>query len=76
MEVGTENKQRRGQHCYEGYMYTKKDKKKTRIQWGCTQIKSRPCKGAITTSLTLEDVSVAVVHSHDGDLSTVEAEKL
>ncbi|XP_063869162.1 uncharacterized protein LOC135105089 [Scylla paramamosain] len=28
------------------------------------------------TSLTLDDVRVTVVHSHDGDLSSVEAEKL
>ena len=62
--------------CYEGYMYTKRDTKKTRIRWECTQRKSRPCKGAITTSLTLDDVRVTVAHSHDNDNSSVEAEKL
>lgn len=50
--------------------------KKKYIQWECMQRKSRPCKGAIRISLTLDDVRISLVHSHDGDHSSVEGEKL
>lgn len=43
--------------CHNGYMYTKKACKKTRIRWECSFRKGLQCKGAATTSLQVNFTS-------------------
>ncbi|KAL8621870.1 hypothetical protein ACOMHN_046074 [Nucella lapillus] len=61
---------------YQGFLYTKKATKKTRIRWECSQRKGLSCKGAITTNLNNEDIQVSTMHSHEGDPHAVEVVKL
>ena len=39
--------------CYDGYTYTKKAAKRTRIRWECSKRKNKNCLGACTTSLSV-----------------------
>ena len=37
--------------CLDGYMYTKKSTKASKIQWECSQKRSKQCKAVFFTSL-------------------------
>ncbi|KAL8577941.1 hypothetical protein ACOMHN_011937 [Nucella lapillus] len=57
MEIVTSNKGG-AKISYQGFLYTKKATKKTRIRWECSQRKGLSCKGAITTDLNNEDIQL------------------
>ncbi|KAL8579984.1 hypothetical protein ACOMHN_054106 [Nucella lapillus] len=75
MEIVTSNKGG-AEISYQGFLYTKKATKKTRIRWECSQRKGLSCKGAITTDLNNEDIQVSTMHSHEADPHAVEVVKL
>ncbi|KAL8590500.1 hypothetical protein ACOMHN_010936 [Nucella lapillus] len=75
MEIVTSNKGG-AEISYQGFIYTKKATKKTRIRWECSQRKGLSCKGAITTDLNNEDIQVSTMHSHEADPHAVEVVKL
>ncbi|KAL8567872.1 hypothetical protein ACOMHN_058994 [Nucella lapillus] len=75
MEIVTSNKGG-AKISYQGFLYTKKATKKTRIRWECSHRKGLSCKGAITTDLNNKDIQVSTIHSHEADPHAVEVVKL
>ena len=61
---------------YEGYLYTKKATKPTRIRWECSERKAHSCKGAVTTDLQLGDLRCTSTYSHPSSLSVIDASKV
>lgn len=61
--------------CLDGYMYTKQVTRKDRVRWRCVK-RVTNCKGAISTSLQLEDIRKEQRHNHDGNPMEVEAAKV
>ena len=37
--------------CFEGFMYTKKNTRATKIQWECSKRSSKKCKASLFTTL-------------------------
>jgi len=57
-----------------GHLYVKgKANKSTRIRWICNKSADLNCKGAVTTSLQIDDGRETVPHCHPPDRSAVEA---
>ena len=62
--------------CHEGFMYTKKNAKKTTIRWECSQRCAFSCKGSITTDLEMQTIMSCSEHCHAANESKVLATKV
>ena len=55
MEIITSQKGKQ-KLCYEGYLYTRKAMKTTRIFWQCSQRKKFMCKASMSTDLGVNNL--------------------
>lgn len=62
--------------CLDGFMFTKKNTKKSTIRWECSERRALSCKGSLTTDLNVEIAKGNTEHSHPPNNSKVEAIKL
>ncbi|WAQ98444.1 hypothetical protein MAR_022817 [Mya arenaria] len=61
--------------CLNGYMYTKKNTKKTSIRWECSQKRGLDCLGAVNTDIEVQTVLSSKDHNHEADFDKIEATK-